>query len=166
MAFLVRYGAVFQMVDPAHELAYEASGTSFGLRSASFTQTEGAASVCGTRLTVVFDAGGHIAFVSGLYVPGLHGLSTTAKLCASQDGFTLHAATRAGAMDTVGREALCKYVLRPPIARAGHARARRPRTDHAQETVCRRQARSVASRHPGLHHLDHERAVHDDDTQR
>jgi len=37
-------------------------------------------------------------------------------LCASQDGFTLHAATRAGAMDTVGREALCKYVLRPPIA--------------------------------------------------
>ena len=26
-------------------------------------------------------------------------------LCASQDGFTLHAATRAGAMDTVGREA-------------------------------------------------------------
>ncbi len=37
-------------------------------------------------------------------------------LCASQDGFTLHAATRAGAMDTVGREALCRYVLRPPIA--------------------------------------------------
>jgi hypothetical protein len=37
-------------------------------------------------------------------------------LCASQDGFTLHAATRAGAMDAVGREALCKYVLRPPIA--------------------------------------------------
>jgi len=32
------------------------------------------------------------------------------------DGFTVHAATRAGAMDTVGREALCKYVLRPPIA--------------------------------------------------
>ncbi len=37
-------------------------------------------------------------------------------LCASLDGFTLHAATRAGAMDSVGREALCKYVLRPPIA--------------------------------------------------
>ena len=37
-------------------------------------------------------------------------------LCASKDGFTLHAATRAGAMDTQGREALCKYVLRPAIA--------------------------------------------------
>ncbi len=37
-------------------------------------------------------------------------------LCASQDGFTLHDATRAGAVDTVGREALCSYVLRPPIA--------------------------------------------------
>ena len=37
-------------------------------------------------------------------------------LCASKDGFTLHAATRAGAMDTAGREALCKYVLRPVVA--------------------------------------------------
>jgi hypothetical protein len=37
-------------------------------------------------------------------------------LCASLDGFSLHAATRAGALDKVGREALCKYVLRPPIA--------------------------------------------------
>ena len=37
-------------------------------------------------------------------------------LCASKDGFTLHAATHAGALDLVGREALCKYVLRPAIA--------------------------------------------------
>ena len=37
-------------------------------------------------------------------------------LCASLDGFTLHAATRAGALDTVGREALLRYILRPPIA--------------------------------------------------
>ncbi len=37
-------------------------------------------------------------------------------LCASLDGFTLHAATRAGAMDPTGREALLCYVLRPPIA--------------------------------------------------
>jgi hypothetical protein len=37
-------------------------------------------------------------------------------LCASLDGFTLHAATRAGAADTAGREALLRYVLRPPIA--------------------------------------------------
>jgi hypothetical protein len=37
-------------------------------------------------------------------------------LCANLDGFTLHAATRAGALDSVGRETLCKYVLRPAIA--------------------------------------------------
>ena len=37
-------------------------------------------------------------------------------LCASLDGFTLHAATHAGALDLVGREALCKDVLRPAIA--------------------------------------------------
>ena len=37
-------------------------------------------------------------------------------LCASLDGFTLHAATRARAWDTEGREALLRYVLRPPIA--------------------------------------------------
>ena len=37
-------------------------------------------------------------------------------LCASLDGFTLHAATRAGALDAEGREALLRYVLRPPIA--------------------------------------------------
>jgi hypothetical protein len=35
--------------------------------------------------------------------------------CASLDGFTLHAATRAGALDSAGREAL-RYVLRPPVA--------------------------------------------------
>ena len=37
-------------------------------------------------------------------------------LCASLDGFTLHAATRAGALDAAGREALLHYVLRPPVA--------------------------------------------------
>jgi hypothetical protein len=37
-------------------------------------------------------------------------------LCASLDGFTLHAATCAGALDTAGREALLRYILRPPIA--------------------------------------------------
>ena len=37
-------------------------------------------------------------------------------LCASLDGFALHAATRATAIDVAGREALLRYVLRPPIA--------------------------------------------------
>jgi hypothetical protein len=37
-------------------------------------------------------------------------------LSVGRGGFTLHAATRAGAMDERGREALLRYVLRPPIA--------------------------------------------------
>jgi hypothetical protein len=45
-----------------------------------------------------------------------HPLSYDKHLCASKDGFTLHAATRAGALDDTGREALLRYVLRPPIA--------------------------------------------------
>ena len=37
-------------------------------------------------------------------------------LSVGRGGFTLHAATRAGPIDERGREALLKYVLRPPIA--------------------------------------------------
>ena len=43
-------------------------------------------------------------------------LAYAKPLCASLDGFTLHAATRAGALDSGGREALLRYVLRPPVA--------------------------------------------------
>jgi hypothetical protein len=48
--------------------------------------------------------------------PERKALAYDKPLCASKDGFTLHAATRAGALDTSGREALLRYVLRPPIA--------------------------------------------------
>ena len=48
--------------------------------------------------------------------PEGRGLAYDKPLCASMDGFTLHAATRAGASDATGREALLRYVLRPPIA--------------------------------------------------
>lgn len=37
-------------------------------------------------------------------------------LCVALDGFTLHAATRAGGLDEPGREALLKYILRPAVA--------------------------------------------------
>ena len=55
------------------------------------------------------------------WLRGLSPLSPSAlaydkPLCASLDGFTLHAATKAGALDVVGREALLRYVLRPPLA--------------------------------------------------
>jgi hypothetical protein len=36
-------------------------------------------------------------------------------LCVGRDGFTLHAATRAGGADLAGREALLKYILRPAV---------------------------------------------------
>ena len=40
----------------------------------------------------------------------------TRALCADMAGFGLHAATRAGAYDVRAREALVKYILRPPVA--------------------------------------------------
>jgi hypothetical protein len=48
--------------------------------------------------------------------PERRALAYDKPLCASMDGFTLHAATRASALDASGREALLRYVLRPPIA--------------------------------------------------
>ncbi len=38
------------------------------------------------------------------------------KLCAQDMGFNLHAARRTAAEDKEGRESLCRYILRPPIA--------------------------------------------------
>jgi hypothetical protein len=38
------------------------------------------------------------------------------RLCAQDCGFNLHAATRVAANDREGRETLCRYVLRPPLA--------------------------------------------------
>ena len=45
-----------------------------------------------------------------------HALAYDKPLCASREGFTLHAATRAGALHPAGRETLLRYVLRPPVA--------------------------------------------------
>src|SRR5687768_984393 len=52
------------------------------------------------------------------------GLHFEKPLCASLDDFTLHAATRAGAVDARAREALVNYVLRPPIAQERVAEGR------------------------------------------
>ncbi|HJX51779.1 MAG TPA: hypothetical protein VJ801_03345 [Polyangia bacterium] len=38
------------------------------------------------------------------------------NLCGQHAGFNLHAATRVAANDKQGRLALCKYILRPPLA--------------------------------------------------
>ena len=55
-------------------------------------------------------------WVYGLRPLEPHALAYDKPLCASIDGFSLHAATRAGGLDAEGREALLRYVLRPPIA--------------------------------------------------
>jgi hypothetical protein len=55
-------------------------------------------------------------WLRGLSQPRAAPLGYDKPLCASLDGFTLHAATRAGALHPAGREALLRYVLRPPIA--------------------------------------------------
>jgi hypothetical protein len=44
------------------------------------------------------------------------GAEITGPLCARESGFTLHAATRAGAEDERAREALLRYVLRRPVS--------------------------------------------------
>jgi hypothetical protein len=54
--------------------------------------------------------------VTRLRRPEPAALAYDKPLCAPQDGFTLHAATHAGALDAAGREALLRYVLRPPVA--------------------------------------------------
>ena len=55
-------------------------------------------------------------WVRGLAPLEPHALAYDKPLCASLDGFTLHAATRAPALDQAAREALLRYVLRPPVA--------------------------------------------------
>jgi hypothetical protein len=52
----------------------------------------------------------------GLALPGRPGSTVSASRCVAEHGFSLHAATRAGAHDERGREALVRYVLRPPLA--------------------------------------------------
>ncbi len=52
----------------------------------------------------------------GLPVLDRRALAYDKPLCATLDGFSLHAATRAGGHDPEGREALLRYVLRPPVS--------------------------------------------------
>jgi hypothetical protein len=47
---------------------------------------------------------------------GRPGVKSTAPLSVRELGFSLHAATRAGADDEKGREGLLDYILRPPFA--------------------------------------------------
>ncbi|WP_434047919.1 MULTISPECIES: transposase [Sorangium] len=56
-------------------------------------------------------------WLRGLSPSSPSALAYDKPLCAALNGFTLHAATRAGAHHAAAREALLRYVLRPPIAK-------------------------------------------------
>lgn len=53
---------------------------------------------------------------SPISLTGHPGVEVKAPLSVAELGFSLHAATVVGARDRAGREGLCKYVLRPPLA--------------------------------------------------
>lgn len=63
------------------------------------------------------------AWKRGALPPLGHEREFDRHLSVGRGGFTLHAATRVGPMDERGREALLKYVLRPPIAQERVTRA-------------------------------------------
>jgi hypothetical protein len=50
-------------------------------------------------------------------LPGRPGVIIDSPLSVSELGFSLHAATRVGTHDARARGALCKYLLRPPLAK-------------------------------------------------
>jgi hypothetical protein len=51
-----------------------------------------------------------------LTIPAGASVQTKGRLCAQDCAFNLHAASRVAANDRAGRERLCRYVLRPPLA--------------------------------------------------
>jgi hypothetical protein len=85
------------------------------------------------------------------------------NLCGQHAGFNLHAATRVAANDEQGRIALCKYILRPPLANdrlnilgylgvlSSHSRLTqrsRPRADRARVRRRQGQARRQVEVYP------------------
>ena len=71
-----------------------------------------------------------------------HSLAFDKPLCASLDELRLHGATGEGAPDSAEREALPRYVLRPPIARGTRGAAcRRLAEHHTEEGLQRRDGR-------------------------
>jgi Zn-dependent metalloprotease len=97
-SFFAKYGpSLYQMVDPANELTLSRTGTlENGTTYVTFTQQEGVP-VRGGRLSVLFDAKGRIALISGPFVPGLSGMNVhpgldpaAALTAADQDAHATH----------------------------------------------------------------------------
>jgi hypothetical protein len=75
-------------------------------------------------------------------------------LCVGRDGFTLHAATRAGGADLVGREALLKYILRPAVAQEHRSKKRGGRGDSVFRCAFLDENRSTARLPHGVFLVD------------
>jgi hypothetical protein len=109
LRFLKRQGAIVE-TNPL-ELG-EADGTEEGLlqlAAAAVTGQVPAGPELRQREPVVLQSSGEVR--------------VTGALLASGGGFTLHAATVAAGRDAVGREALVRYALRPPLAQERLTRA-------------------------------------------
>jgi hypothetical protein len=80
MRFFAAYGAIFQMVDPAHELKVYARGGGQGAQAAFFTQVEAGVPVVDTGMSIEFDGDGRIETITGSFLPHLHGFRASHAL--------------------------------------------------------------------------------------
>jgi hypothetical protein len=111
LRFLKRQGAIVE-TNPLELGEAEATSTEEGLlqlAAAAVTGQVPAGPELRQREPVVLQSSGEVR--------------VTGALLASGGGFTLHAATVAAGRDAVGREALVRYALRPPLAQERLTRA-------------------------------------------
>ena len=93
MRFFTAYGAIFQMVDPPHELKVYARGGGQGAQAAFFTQVEGGVPVNDTGISIEFDGDGRIETITGSFVPHLHGVFTVHTRSRRQPPAPSHVST-------------------------------------------------------------------------
>jgi hypothetical protein len=104
LRFLARRGIIHDL----RELA---------VADAEFAEREPAlAALASASVSGVAPAGPERRKRAPIALRGAIGVKVVAPLSVAELGFSLHAATVAGAQDAAGREALVKYVLRPPLA--------------------------------------------------
>lgn len=86
-----------------------------GLAAADADESAALAELASTAASGMTPPGGP-SWKRGALPALTHARDFDRHLSVGRAGFTLHAATRVGPMDERGREALLKYILRPPIA--------------------------------------------------
>mgnify|MGYP001145734370 CR=1 FL=1 len=74
------------------------------------------AELAAAAVSGLLPAGPELRQRQAIALRGRLGVEVAAPLCVTELGFSLHAATRAGAADQRGRKALVRYALRPALA--------------------------------------------------